>query len=124
MVETHKLLQTNEEEGVLAFVEALLAELGAGLIAVWLFGSKARGDARPDSDLDVLIIVDVLTPAVRWRIREMAADISLDFDLLINTHILDRPRWQKHTGQASTLWHEIERDGLLLYHGELRPIAS
>jgi predicted nucleotidyltransferase len=27
----------------------------AGVTRLWIFGSRARGDARPDSDLDVLV---------------------------------------------------------------------
>lgn len=29
-----------------------------GVLAVWLFGSRLRGEARPDSDLDVLVEFD------------------------------------------------------------------
>jgi predicted nucleotidyltransferase len=36
---------------------------------VILFGSRARGDARPDSDHDLLVIVDDDTPMMKlhWR---------------------------------------------------------
>lgn len=36
---------------------ALTELLGARLAAVYLYGSQARGDARPDSDIDVLIVL-------------------------------------------------------------------
>lgn len=39
-------------------VTELRARLGTRLTQVWLFGSRARGDAREDSDYDVLVIVE------------------------------------------------------------------
>ncbi len=40
-----------------ARLRALMPELRArfGVSELWLFGSRLRGDARPDSDLDVLV---------------------------------------------------------------------
>ena len=41
-------------------VKALSKALGNRLVAVVLFGSRARGDARPDSDWDLLVIAEGL----------------------------------------------------------------
>ncbi|MBI5879605.1 MAG: nucleotidyltransferase family protein [Chloroflexi bacterium] len=47
-------------DALLAKLHALLPELRDhfGVNALWLFGSRVRGDARPDSDLDVLVEFD------------------------------------------------------------------
>lgn len=41
-----------------AFVICLRNRLGAQLISVVLYGSVARGSARPDSDVDLLVVID------------------------------------------------------------------
>lgn len=51
-----------EREAVRCFVARVLAEVPADLVAASLFGSRARGDARPDSDVDVLLVFRVLPP--------------------------------------------------------------
>ncbi len=48
-------------------VEALRAGLGDRLVAVVLFGSRARGDAREESDWDLLVIANDLPPGVLER---------------------------------------------------------
>ncbi|CUS03968.2 protein of unknown function [Candidatus Promineifilum breve] len=109
-----EVLLVNESEAIEVFKNALCAELEHQLFEIWLFGSKARGEAIPDSDLDLLVVVRDLAPSIRWRIRELAADCSFDYDVLINTHILDQSGWEAHAGQKSTFWREIERDGVAL----------
>lgn len=110
-----EFLQPYERTGIQALVNRLAAALGSNLVGVWLFGSKARGDFDEDSDIDLLVILARLTPPIRWQIRELAADCSLEYDLLINTHLLDSKRWAAHVYYASTLWREITRDGVILH---------
>lgn len=117
-----EVLLVDESEAIVVFKNALCAELEHQLLEIWLFGSKARGEATPDSDLDLLVVVRDLAPSIRWRIREIAADCSFEYNILINTHILDRLNWEKQTRQRSTLWHEIERDGIALISAS-QPIA-
>ena len=55
-----------------------------GLQAAYVFGSRATGDARPDSDLDVAVLAPApLDPVERFRVQErLAAHLGLDVDLV------------------------------------------
>ena len=44
----------SEEAALMALVERLVDELDP--LAIWLFGSRARGNHRPDSDFDLLVV--------------------------------------------------------------------
>ena len=66
--------------------EGLTRLLGDHLEAILLYGSQARGDARPDSDIDVLV---VLRGAFSYfemidRTGALAADLSLQNDTVIS----------------------------------------
>lgn len=48
-----------------------------------VFGSRARGDASPESDLDVLVVVDSLDHSTEKYISECAWEIGFHEDVLI-----------------------------------------
>lgn len=61
-----------------------------------LYGSEARGDARPDSDIDLLVLVDKdkLTYNDKDRIIAPFYDIELDTGIIISLMILPRKEWE------------------------------
>jgi predicted nucleotidyltransferase len=101
-------------DAIIACTSALKKWLKDNLVELWLFGSKARGDFGPDSDIDLLVIVKNLFPEAEWEIREIAADYSLEYDVIFNTHILDSADWEKRIRWRDTLWREVQRDGIAL----------
>jgi uncharacterized protein len=64
------------------YVEALERRFGADLVSVVLFGSWARGEAKPESDVDVLVVGRAL-PLKRFErydgLRTVAEEVSETF---------------------------------------------
>jgi predicted nucleotidyltransferase len=72
-----------DERALLArFVLELRSRLGEDLHAVWLFGSRARGE-RPeeDSDVDVLVLVDDASWDGKLRVHAAFDDSARGLDL-------------------------------------------
>lgn len=46
------------QEQAVEIIKEILQKRGIEVLRMFLFGSRARGDARPDSDWDFLIVID------------------------------------------------------------------
>lgn len=73
------------------YVAVLERCYGADLVSVVLFGSRARGEAKPESDIDVLVVVRGL-PRNRFERyggrRDLAREVSNEFALVVTPILL------------------------------------
>jgi uncharacterized protein len=77
--------------------QGLEALYGTRLRSLYLFGSYARGDARPGSDLDVLAILDDVQS--RWaeieRTSTLCAELSLEYGITVSLLLRSEDRWRR-----------------------------
>ena len=75
-----------------------------------LFGSRARGDARADSDYDVAVFLKDLSD--RWREFHRLADLRTDILAETSAFLEARPFRAGSYRDRTPLMHEIRRDGV------------
>jgi predicted nucleotidyltransferase len=105
-------LNDNEKTALQVFTNRLQSNYAQQVQQISLFGSKARGDSSPDSDIDILVIVRQGDRTLRHEIIDIASEISLEFDVLISPRVISEKRWQ--TKQGFSLYRNITRDALLI----------
>src|SRR5664279_4870623 len=92
------------------FRAALDEAYGDRIERVVLFGSRARGDARPDSDYDVAVFLRGMDD--RWResgvLAEIETKILMDDGAVINALPLEEGSYRERT----ILMHELRREGI------------
>lgn len=77
-----------------------------------VYGSRVRGEATPDSDLDVFLVVTELTPALRRWIDEIAWEVGFNNDRVISTLVTTRRELEKGPFGAQPVVRAIEREGI------------
>jgi predicted nucleotidyltransferase len=102
-----------DEQRVLSDLRQEIARrLPALRFRMTIFGSRARGDAEVDSDMDVLLEVetDHLAFLDKQRLRQIASEISLASGIILSILVVDRQTMQER-GDFS-LFHDIRDEGI------------
>ena len=77
-----------------------------------LFSSKARGDAEPDSDTDVAIIIEGLDRNLRRRIFDITAAIELKYLTPLSTLVISTADFTEMKARELRLAEDIDREGV------------
>lgn len=111
-------LDPGERRAVARFVELLREELGERLRAVWLYGSRARGEPPgPESDIDLLVITNggQADDDVVWRLARRAAEEAGISPLVMTPRTYDPARVEDRRNIRSFFFQEVDRDKIVLY---------
>jgi predicted nucleotidyltransferase len=124
-------LNPRERRVVKRIVARLGEELGDDLLAVWLYGSRARGEADPfetdpdlRSDIDLMAIVDPDRDpaALRWEFAPLLEDIADsegDSPVYYSMRLYDAAHLSSRRRIRSFFFQEVDRDKLVLHGSAL-----
>lgn len=108
-----------ERRVVELLVERLHDELGSDLHAIWLYGSRARGETpHPESDIDLMVFANGGDHRYGMKATELAYEIApaegvspVWYSLSVAT-----PEWLRGRREIRSFFiAEVDRDKLVLY---------
>jgi predicted nucleotidyltransferase len=106
-------LTEKEKQAVKELVDELKKLYGDNLSRVILYGSKARGDATEDSDIDILVVLKNIQnfSSERKKVKEISWRLSYKYELLLTVIIRSE---QEYMQKDTPLLMNIEKEGVAL----------
>jgi predicted nucleotidyltransferase len=139
-------LTPNERSAIAEYLARIRGSFPGRILSVTLFGSKARGDADAESDIDLLVLVDAEdnmagetpaiqafrsladaegnmvgeTPAIqafRSELWRIASDVSLEYNVVLSVRVYAQDHWAEARRIRLPLYRAIAADGISLVPG-------
>lgn len=79
---------------------------------IWVFGSRARGNATWDSDFDICIVLEHVDQEIDRWIRDIAWEVGFENECVITTVIIDSDQFERGPMSESTLVANILEEGI------------
>lgn len=98
------------------FAQEVKELFGTSLYKVILYGSCARGDFAKDSDIDIMVLLDISGDKIgtaRKQIFDISDKLDLDNDVVLSPVIQNYQLFQQYM-PASKFYQNVQREGVVI----------
>lgn len=110
-------LSADDRRVIQDLCDRIVTVVGDRVEAIKLFGSRARGDARPDSDFDILVVVDKDDFELGEQIGSIAYDVYWDDDFrrYLSVKVMGRDHYAFLGSMPSSFFLNVEEEAVTLW---------
>lgn len=108
-------LTATDNQAITAFALALQSLFADDLQGIILYGSKARGTATAESDIDLLVVLTRDDWSERAEVSRISTAVSLTHNVLIMPKVVCWQRWQTMVQAPFAFFREVFKDGIPIY---------
>lgn len=98
------------------FKKRLIARLEKHIKRLIVFGSKARGESREDSDIDIVVLIDNKTPEMEKSLEDIAYQVMWDYDFkpIISLKVFAESDYNNALKKGFSFYQHVEKEGVLV----------
>lgn len=107
-------ISIEETKALELLLELMQRRFGGKLSDIVLFGSKARTQSTPLSDIDILVVIEKPSALAVRDAGGLGFDVWAESGVFVTLHIVDRQYWESSASRESMFFRNVERDGISL----------
>lgn len=109
-------MNPSDKSILLEFKKNVPPNVRGHLKKIILFGSRARGDAKDDSDLDLIALVDKESPQIEKSLEDIAYQVMWDHDFrpIISLKVFSENQFNGAVRQGFSFYCRIAKEGIPL----------
>jgi len=108
-------LTPTEKLALREYLQRLRQAFGSEVLSIKLYGSKARGDHREDSDLDLMVRVGQDNRQAYANMYLIASEIELKYDLILGMMLVGPTHYDLMRRLGEPLYGNVQREGVELW---------